>query len=285
MSKPIRRLAPAKLNLFLHIIAQRANGYHDLQTLFQLINLHDELTFTTNDQNLITRTDGLSDVPPQDDLAVRAAYLLKTKYSQRYGDNHLGVTISIDKRIPAGGGLGGGSSDAATTLLTLNELWRCGFTITELATFGLTLGADVPVFIHQQHAFAEGVGEHLQPLTAAEHIGALPKAFVLITPNVHVSTAWVFQHAALPRNTPKQSLDELLARQQKQNDCELLVCQHFPAVQHALDLLRQHGEAAMTGTGATVFLPCDSLVQARRIHSSIAKQLPKPWRSWAIASL
>lgn len=284
----ITRLAPAKLNLCLYITGQRQDGYHLLQSLFVLLDYADELHFITRNDSDIHRLGGLPGLAEHDDLTIRAAQLLKP-----YARHYCGIDIKIDKRIPAGGGLGGGSSDAATTLLALNELWQCELPLPKLAELGLQLGADVPVFVYAQHAFAEGVGEQLTPVKAA----ALPAAYVLITPDVHVETAWVFSHPDLTRDTVSRSMADILSllptaqtltqgtaaqcrlTQCRLNDCEPVVTQAFPLIQQALDTLRTFGPAQLTGTGSTVFLPCADLNRAQHIVA----QLPPALGAHAVA--
>lgn len=277
----MKRLAPAKLNLCLRIVRQREDGYHELQTVFQLIDLCDELHFTEREDGQINRLGGLADLAAANDLTVRAAQLLKTHAKTV----NAGVDIQLDKRIPAGGGLGGGSSDAATALLALNTLWDCQLNIKQLSAIGLTLGADVPVFIQQQNAYAEGVGETLFQLPN-EYSHA---AFVVVTPPCHVNTQQIFQHPQLQRDTgytqPQELFESLLTSPLSQpdnlvslNDCEALVSQLFPPVANALAVLREHGPAQLTGTGASVFLPCADITTAEAIQ----RQLPTEWQSWAV---
>lgn len=253
MSQAISRNwpAPAKLNLFLHINGRRSDGYHELQTLFQFIDCGDQLDFRVTDTpELLLHSTMSAVVADSDNLILRAAKSLQ----QATGFNG-GAEIWLDKRLPMGGGLGGGSSDAATTLVALNRLWQTQLSHDELAVIGLKLGADVPVFIHGLAAFAEGIGEHLQAVTPAE------LWYLIITPNVHVSTAAVFQDPQLPRNTPKLGIDTLLS-QPWGNDCQQLVVSKYPQVAKALGWLLEYAPSRMTGTGACVFGEFSSQQQA-----------------------
>ncbi|QIR13718.1 4-(cytidine 5'-diphospho)-2-C-methyl-D-erythritol kinase [Shewanella aestuarii] len=234
--------APAKLNLFLHITGRRHDGYHELQTLFQFIDHCDYLDFHVTETPEIRLHSNMADsVPDSDNLILKAAKSLK-RYTQFPG----GADIWLDKLLPMGGGLGGGSSDAATTLVALNSLWKTDLPLSKLVEIGLALGADVPVFINGLAAFAEGVGEKLQPVKPAE------LWYLVIVPDAHVSTQAIFQHADLPRNTPKLSLDTLLSKPWS-NDCQNLVIKQYPQVANALNWLVEYAPSRMTGTGACVF--------------------------------
>lgn len=257
--------APAKLNLFLHVNGRRADGYHELQTLFQFVDFGDWLDVkVTDNPAIVLRSNVAMDVAPEDNLIVKAA-----KSLQQASNCRLGAEIWLDKKLPMGGGLGGGSSDAATTLVALNALWQCGLSEDELAALGLKLGADVPVFIRGQAAFAEGVGEKLQPVEIDEHW------YVVIAPDVHVATADVFQHPALPRDTPKLQLCDLLSSEWK-NDCQKLVTEQFAQVANALAWLIEYAPSRMTGTGACVFGQFETEQQAR----SCFAQLPSTFRGF-----
>lgn len=243
--------APAKLNLFLHITSQRADGYHELQTLFQFIDHCDYLDFQVTDNPEITLHSNMSDaVPDSDNLILKAAKSLKahTKYPG-------GADIWLEKLLPMGGGLGGGSSDAATTLVALNALWQTQVSPKKLAEIGLSLGADVPVFINGLAAFAEGVGEKLEPVHPKENW------YLVLVPDVHVSTQAIFQHPDLPRNTPKLTLDNLMTKSWS-NDCQSLVTKQHPQVAKALNWLIEYAPSRMTGTGACVFAIFDDKQQA-----------------------
>ena len=233
--------APAKLNLFLHVNGRRSDGYHELQTLFIFLDKADRLSFEVDHSDSISITPEISGVPLEQNLIYRAAMLLKAKAS-----HPVGARIQLDKLLPMGGGLGGGSSDAATTLVALNQLWQIGLDEEELATLGRALGADVPVFVRGYAAFAEGVGEKLSQVN-------LPETWYLVAvPPVHVSTALIFQDPDLARNTPKQSWSELRHGSWK-NDCEPLVKKQYPEVAKALSWLLEYAPSRMTGTGACVF--------------------------------
>jgi 4-diphosphocytidyl-2-C-methyl-D-erythritol kinase len=261
--------APAKLNLFLHIVGRRADGYHLLQTAFQFIDLNDELMFYQRPAGVIERIAGNDNVPADKDLIIRAARLLAS-----HTRIDAGVAIAIDKRIPTQAGLGGGSSDAATTLVALNQLWKVNLSSDELAELALQLGADVPVFVHGQAAWAEGVGEQLTPYDFEEH------SFVVIQPAVNVSTAEIFQAAELTRNSPVMTIRAFLAGGGR-NDCAPTVRQHYPEVAEALDWLQHFGEARLTGTGACVFAALAENVSAQ----SVLAQLPARWRGFEVRGM
>jgi 4-diphosphocytidyl-2-C-methyl-D-erythritol kinase len=261
--------APAKLNLFLHVTGRRPDGYHELQTLFQLLDLADEISFSVRPGGEIGRPRGAAGVPEDQDLVVRAARALK-----RATGTPLGAEIEVHKRIPLGGGLGGGSSDAATTLLVLNELWGCGQSIRQLAAIGLPLGADVPVFIEGSSSWGEGVGERLVPVELP------PMWYVIIHPQVHVSTAAVFQSPELTRNSPRIALHDFF-RAGGRNDCEPVVRAQFPEVADALEWLGRLAPARLTGTGACVFAACASAAEAERL----AGRVPDRWKSFVARGL
>ncbi|MEH8023991.1 4-(cytidine 5'-diphospho)-2-C-methyl-D-erythritol kinase [Gallibacterium anatis] len=237
---------PAKLNLFLYINGRREDGYHELQTLFQFLDFSDQLTVTINNSGNITLENQLDDIVPEDNLIFRAAKLL-----QQYTQTSLGASLSIEKKLPMGGGVGGGSSDAATTLVALNYLWQTNLSLSQLAELGLKLGADVPIFVHGKAAFAEGVGEKISYCEPDE------KYYVVLKPNVAISTAKIFQDPKLPRNTPKRSLSQLLADVYT-NDCEKVVRDHYPEVEQAIQWLVQYAPTRLTGTGACIFAEFDS---------------------------
>ncbi|GAC1662059.1 MAG: 4-(cytidine 5'-diphospho)-2-C-methyl-D-erythritol kinase [Steroidobacteraceae bacterium] len=261
--------APAKLNLFLHVTGRRADGYHELQTLFQLIDLCDSIAITVREDGKIERPEGPAGVTAQADLAVRAAHALK----QATGSAH-GATLKVRKRIPPGGGLGGGSSDAATVLVALNELWGTGLTLPELAGLGLPLGADVPVFVQGSSAFGEGVGERLTPVTLP------PRWYTIIHPGVGVSTREVFQSAELTRNSPVITIRALLGPDGR-NDCERAVRALAPEVAEALDWLARLAPAHLTGTGSCVFAAYENVAAATRL----AAQVPDRWMSFVARGL
>ncbi len=262
--------APAKLNLMLHIVGRRADGYHELQTVFQLVDLCDRLEITPRPDGQIRRVAGPASVAESDDLTVRAARAL-----QAATQTGMGAEISIQKRIPLGGGLGGGSSDAATTLMALNHLWKTGLTSAQIAAIGATLGADVPVFVAGRSAWAEGIGERLSPVTLQ------PAAWYLIVfPGVAVPTAAVFQAPELTRNSPPTTMRGFLESGGR-NDCEGVVRTRFPAVAEALDWLGAHAPARLTGTGSCVFAKFSRVEDAERI----AARVPDQWRAFVARGL
>ncbi|MGD9264452.1 MAG: 4-(cytidine 5'-diphospho)-2-C-methyl-D-erythritol kinase, partial [Lysobacterales bacterium] len=237
--------APAKINLFLHVTGRRADGFHDLQTLFQLLDWGDELQFTLNSNGTITRACNTDAVPVEDDLCVRAAQAL-----QRHCGIGRGVHIELTKHIPLGAGLGGGSSDAATVLVALNQLWSCDLAGHELAGLGLELGSDVPVFINGHSALAEGRGERL--VNAA--LG--PRYYLLVFPDFGISTAAVFRHPGLQRDTPPADLASMQTAAGR-NDCEQIALELHPELRAIMDDLRRWGRPRMSGTGSTLFLEFD----------------------------
>lgn len=248
--------SPAKLNLFLYINQKRADGYHELQTLFQFLDYGDWLTIKSlDDTQNIQLTSNITSIPLQDNLIFRAAQLL-----QEITGVNKGVNIYLDKILPMGGGIGGGSSNAATSLVVLNRLWGINMDLSQLAQIGLQLGADVPIFIYGQAAFAEGVGEKLT------HCTPLEKWYVVLKPKVAISTAKIFADPKLPRNTAKQPLDKLL-RQPYHNDCEKIVLNHYSEVEEVLHWLLQYAPARLTGTGACVFAEFEQQQQAQQVFS------------------
>ena len=251
--------SPAKLNLFLYITGQRADGYHELQTLFQFLDYGDTLTIEPRQDGQLRLLTPLKDVPDEDNLIIRAARLLMkmAAQTQRLPEGS-GADISIEKRLPMGGGLGGGSSNAATVLVALNHLWQCGFSEDELAAIGLTLGADVPVFVRGHAAFAEGVGEQLTPIDVAE------KWYLVVHPGVSIPTPVIFKDPDLPRNTPKRSIDTLL-KCEFRNDCEVIARKRFREVDEVLSWLLEYAPSRLTGTGACVFAEFDTELAARRV--------------------
>ena len=268
--------APAKLNLFLHVIGRRTDGYHDLQTIFQLIEHCDRIGLAVRSDGRIMRSAGLPDVEPDKDLAVRAARAL-----QRHTGVGLGADIQVIKHIPAGGGLGGGSSDAASVLLALNALWRCDLSLEQLAGLGLELGADVPVFVHGNSAWGEGRGERLTALELP------PRWFLVIHPGVGVNTAEIFQAPELTRNSTIITI-RAFAESRAVNVFEPVVCARRPEVADALAWLRAqidaHGApitARMTGTGACVFASFERAADAERI----AARVPDRWDSFVARGL
>lgn len=243
--------APAKINLFLHVVGRRADGYHLLQTVFRFLDYGDELQFAPRADGDIVLATPLPGVAPESDLTVRAARLLCERAGIRAG-----ATISMTKRLPMGGGLGGGSSDAATTLVALNRLWRCALPASELQALGLALGADVPVFIHGRACFAEGVGERFTDV-------ALPPAWYLVTvPEVAVPTVEIFRAPDLRRDTPAVHPEDWQPGQGG-NDLEPVACRLYPEVRRHLDWLRARGPARMSGSGACCFAEFASAAQAQ----------------------
>jgi 4-diphosphocytidyl-2-C-methyl-D-erythritol kinase len=261
--------APAKLNLFLHVTGRRADGYHELQTLFQLIDFADTLEVRVREDGRIERPEGPSDVAAEADLTVRAAHALKSATGTK-----LGATLSVRKRIPLGSGLGGGSSDAATTLLVLNELWGCRLPLGELSALGATLGADVPVFVQGSSAWAEGVGERLTPVTLP------PRWYLIIHPGVSVSTREVFQSPELTRNSPLITIRAFFDSGGR-NDCEGVVRSRAPEVAEALEWLSRFAPARLTGTGSCVFTAFERAAEAERL----AARVPDRWRSFVARGL
>lgn len=270
--------APAKINLFLHVVGRRADGCHELQTVFQFLDLADRVRIARRDDACLRRTAAIPGVEEADDLVMRAARLLRDESGVEAG-----ADIAVDKRIPLGGGLGGGSSDAASVLIGLDRLWGLGMGTDRLAALGARLGADVPVFVRGMASWGEGVGERLVPVSLEE------PWYVLVVLPFAVSTAGVFGAPALTRNTPGIRMKDLFrgesgapespARIERllisaRNDCEPVVREMHPEVGEALDWLSQHARARMTGTGATVFAPFGSRERA----VEVADRAPPPWR-------
>ncbi len=249
--------APAKLNLFLNIVGRRADGYHLLQTIFQILDWGDTIRIRPRLDGQMVRIGGLESVLPENDLAIRAATLLRDQAKKSFG-----AEIQIVKRIPAGAGLGGGSSDAATVLVALNEIWNLGFTEDDLAGLGESLGADVPLFVRGHSAFAEGIGEKLTAISLPE------RHFVIVDPGVHASTAELFQAAELTRNSAPTTIADFLAGACTGNAFTPLVRARFPQVAAALDWLKPHGDARLSGSGGCVFVAVDTADQADDIASA-----------------
>ena len=261
--------APAKLNLFLHVTGRRADGYHLLQTAFRFIDYADRISFSPRNDNAIVLANPLPGVPPESDLTVRAARLLQAESGSSQG-----VTITVEKRLPMGGGLGGGSSDAATVLLALNHLWQLGLSRQRLQEIGLTLGADVPVFVFGQNAFAEGVGEELRGIS-------LPPAwYVVLEPPVQVPTAAIFTAPELKRDTPAIHAADWQPGCGG-NDLQAVAAARFPVVAEYLQWLSTFGEARMTGSGACVFAEFAQRTDAERV----IEQLGKDRCGWIAAGL
>ena len=261
--------APAKLNLCLHIVGRRADGYHLLQSAMQFINLTDELRFFKRPAGVIERVCGPVEIAADTDLMIRAARLLA-----RCAPRAVGVGIALAKRIPIQGGLGGGSSNAATVLVALNRLWGVGLSEDELAQLGIQLGADVPFFVRGQAAWAEGVGERLTPVDFPE------EHFLVVKPQAAVSTAEIFQAPELTRNSPVTTIRAFLAEDGR-NDCTATVRGRYPEVAEALDWLAEFGDARLTGTGACVFLPVADETAAR----TLAALLDARWQGYSVRGL
>jgi 4-diphosphocytidyl-2-C-methyl-D-erythritol kinase len=271
--------APAKLNLFLHIVGRRADGYHLLQSVFQLIDHGDRLHFSMREDRRICRTTEVPGVPESSDLIVRAAALLQTAAIEA-GRAAGGADISIDKRLPMGGGLGGGSSDAATTLIALNHLWQTGFTRGELMTLGLQLGADVPFFLLGCNAFVEGIGERLQPIETRNCW------YLVIEPGVSVPTAAIFGSRQLTRDTKAVKITDFSEAHKEgrgfgRNDMQIVAALLFPPVAEAVEWLGKFGNARMTGSGACVFCPFEE----EREVDEVLKAVPAHWKAWKAKSL
>ena len=256
--------APAKLNLMLHITGRRDDGYHNLQTIFQLLDFGDEITLVPLSNHAVQLDDTSMDIPLEDNLIYRAAMLLKasTGYSG-------GARIAITKHLPMGAGLGGGSSNAASTLVGLNELWQTRLSLAELANLGQSLGADVPVFVQGCSAWAEGIGEALTKVELPD------RYYCVITPNCHVSTKEIFCHEELTRNTSPITIAAALGYGGK-NDCEELVKRLYPEVKHVLEWLSQFANARLTGTGSSVFAGFHTRQEAQ----TALEQLPQQWRGF-----
>lgn len=268
-AQPLCVPAPAKINLFLHIVGRRPDGYHLLQTAFRMLDWGDEITLQRRDDGLILRTSDVPGVPAESDLVVRAARALQAASGSRFG-----ADIGVLKRIPMGGGLGGGSSDAASVLLALNRLWGCGLSRQALQDLGLKLGADVPFFIFGETAFAEGVGEALRSL-------AVPPAwYVVVAPPVSVPTAEIFSAKELTRDTEILIMQGFAAHKTR-NDMQAVVCVKYPEVAESLEWLSQYGDARMSGSGACLFAPFDTEGQARQVAASA----PSGWKVWVARGL
>ncbi|MDB6085751.1 MAG: 4-(cytidine 5-diphospho)-2-C-methyl-D-erythritol kinase [Gammaproteobacteria bacterium] len=265
--------APAKLNLFLHIVGRRPDGYHQLQTCFQFIDLCDDVHIRVRSDGEIRRLRGAAGVSEEADLCVRAARALQTA-----SGCGLGAEIDVVKRIPMGAGLGGGSSDAATCLLALNRLWGLEWPSEKLAALGLTLGADVPVFVQGRAAWAEGVGEKLTPLFPP--LAPREDLYLVVKPNVFVSTAEVFQDPELTRNSPPITIHGFLTSGGR-NDCLGVVRRRYPEVARALDWLSRYGDARLTGTGACVFLGVESTDR----YAEIVGMLPSAMDAYLVRGL
>ena len=262
LSSDLSLPAPAKINLFLHICGRRDDGYHNLQTVFQFLDFADTLHFTRRDDSLIQISPPLEGIPTEDNLIFKAAKLL-----QEASDSQLGADIRIDKHLPMGGGIGGGSSNAATALLALNHLWQTNLDHDALKAIGVKIGADVPIFIHGHSAWAEGIGEELTDIEPDE------KWYLLIIPQAHVSTQKIFSNSLLTRDTKILRIAAFLEQSDSglfQNDCEQLVRTLYPEVDKALVALSKFGNARMTGTGACVFAGFASKQEAEIAYNKLS---------------
>jgi len=269
LGSPASWPAPAKLNLCLHIVGRRADGYHLLQTAMQFIDLVDELQFFRRPAGVVERVAGLAEVPPESDLVVRAARLLATHCSELKG-----VGIAVTKRIPIQAGLGGGSSDAATVLVALNRLWGVGLDDDALAELGLKLGADVPLFVRGHTAWAEGVGEQLTPIEPVQ------ACYLIVKPQAAVATAEIFQAAELTRNSLVTTIRAFLAGGGR-NDCTSTVRGRYPEIAEALDWLAEFGDARLTGTGSCVFAAMPDEVVAE----AALRRIPTRWSGYVVRGL
>jgi len=260
MTELLSLRSPAKLNLMLNITGRREDGYHLLETVFQFIDFCDHLSFVVTDSSDVLRVTGNSPVAASEDILLRAAGLLQTRFNVGKG-----ISINIDKRIPIGGGLGGGSSNAATCLLALNRLWELDLSLQQLAEIGLELGADVPVFIYGRAAWATGIGEVLETIDLTEPI------YVVIDPKIEVSSANIFGAQELTRNNDPLTIRAFL-RGSGSNVCEPVVRKLYPGVGEAIDWLSQYATPKMSGTGASVYAAFDSHEQAETVKSRVPKQ-------------
>jgi 4-diphosphocytidyl-2-C-methyl-D-erythritol kinase len=267
MADPVNWLSPAKLNLFLHITGRRPDGYHTLQTVFQLLDYGDDLQFTVRHDRQLFLENNL-DIAPDQNLIIRAARALQQVSGTQYG-----ADIRLHKRLPLGGGVGGGSSNAATTLIALNHLWQLNLPIETLLTLGLSLGADVPVFIYGHSAWAEGIGEQLAAIELPE------RWYIVITPPCLVSTGQVFSNRELTRATSPITISDFL-KGGGHNDFESVVCMHYPEVARAIDWLNQFAPTRLTGTGSSVFAACASEQAARSFYAEFVKKFPPAWRGF-----
>ena len=265
--------APAKLNLMLHITGRREDGYHELQTVFQFIDFADQLEFNIRNDNQLFRFCENFAVPENEDIIIRAAKLLQENFRNKNPESEkkLGADIHLQKNIPMGAGLGGGSSDAATTLVALNTLWQMQFTLDELAEMGLVLGADVPVFVRGFAAFAEGVGEKLTPFSPPE------SWYLVLIPPVHVSTKEIFSNPQLTRDCSTIKICDL-SRREWRNVCTPVVLENYPLVSQAIEILEGYSKACMSGTGASVFASFDTKAQAEEVLRKIREN--PVLRSW-----
>ena len=275
--------APAKLNLFLHVVGRRPDGYHLLQSVFQLIDRSDTLHFDVRSDERIVRTTDVPGVPEEQDLIVRALRALQAEYQRRHGHLPPGIDVAVEKCLPMGGGLGGGSSDAATALMAANHLWQAGLTDAELIALGLPLGADIPFFLFGETAFAEGVGEALQAVPGPDCW------YVVIEPGVSVPTVAIFTAPDLTRNTKAITISDFSRRHVEsndligfgKNDLQDVAARLFPPVAEAIEWLGGYGAARMTGSGSCVFCAFSTEQEAERV----LKHVPARWRAWKAKAL
>ena len=275
--------APAKLNLFLHVVGRRPDGYHLLQSVFQLIDRSDTLHFDLRADDRIVRTTDVPGVPEEQDLIVRALRGLQAEYQRRHGRLPPGIAVAVEKRLPMGGGLGGGSSDAATALMAANHLWQAGLTDAELIALGLPLGADIPFFLFGETAFAEGVGEALQAVPGPDCW------YVVIEPGVSVPTVAILTAPDLTRDTKAITISDFSRRHVEskgligfgKNDLQDVATRLFPPVAEAVEWLSGYGAARMTGSGSCVFCAFSTEQEAERV----LKQVPAKWRAWKAQAL
>ena len=264
--------SPGKLNLFLFITGRRVDGYHNLQTLFQFLDYGDEMTFAVDLSAQIRLLNPIDNVPCEENLIYRAAQRLKMQaIADGRCEDSVGVAIGLDKKLPMGGGLGGGSSNAATTLIALNQLWQLNYSLSQLADLGLALGADVPIFVHGYAALAEGVGEQLTPVEPLE------KWYLVAHPNVSIPTPVIFNDPELTRDSPVRSVEQLM-NSPWSNDCEPIARKRFRKVDELLNWLLEYAPSRLTGTGACVFAEFDSEAAARHVLT-----LTPPWMTCFVA--
>jgi len=271
--------APAKLNLFLHVVGRRADGYHLLQSVFQLIDRGDTLHFDLRTDGAIRRVNEVPGVPEEADLVVRALQRLAAAFQERHGRAVPGIDVRLDKVLPMGGGLGGGSSDAATALMAANHLWQGGFSDEELMAIGLPLGADIPFFVYGETAFVEGIGEAMQPVQGPDCW------YVVIEPGVSVPTPAIFSAQDLTRDSKPVRITDFPEAQNMsgfgRNDLQGVAVRLFPAVGEAIEWLSQYGAARMTGSGACVFVALPGEAEANHVLGLV----PDKWKSWKAKSL
>ena len=266
----LRLPAPAKLNLMLHITGRRDDGYHELETIFQLLDIGDELSFDAANHHEIRLTGNMSGVPHSDNLIVKAAQKLQAIANTKANATQ-GINIHIDKRLPMGGGIGGGSSDAATCLLALNMMWQLNLTLDQLAKIGLSLGADVPLFVRGRSAFATGIGEKLTPIELPQ------RWFLVVTPNIHISTPKIFSHPRLTRDSSPSKM-ALLIKEGGRNDCLAVVKTLYPEMVNIHQKLNEFGDFKLTGTGASFFSVFDEQEELAKCFKNVLNCAPSNWQ-------